>query len=108
MASYIERRKFLATLGGAGAWPVVARAQQPAMPVVGFMNSGSSSGMAFFVTAFRNGLKERPQRRGRISLGRGPTRIGRFSTGTTNDRPTRRAARNRDLTSLSADTARFR
>jgi hypothetical protein len=53
------------------------------MPVVGFMNSGSSSGMAFFVTAFRNGLKERPQRRGRISLGRGPTRIGRSSTGTT-------------------------
>jgi len=60
MASYIERRKFLATLlGGAAAWPLAARAQQAAMPVVGFVYTGQTSNEPSpFVSAFQQGLRE--------------------------------------------------
>jgi len=59
MASYIRRRKFLATLlGGAAAWPLAARAQQAAMPVVGFLNTRVPGADPHLLAAFRRGLKE--------------------------------------------------
>ena len=58
MASYIRRRKFLATLGGAAVWPLAARAQQSAMPVIGFLSSGTQESDAFRLTAIRRGLNE--------------------------------------------------
>jgi putative ABC transport system substrate-binding protein len=53
MASYIERRKFLATLGGAAAaWPFAARAQQPAMPVIGFLEATTAADSVYRVSGF--------------------------------------------------------
>src|SRR5262245_34760702 len=58
MASYIGRRKFLATLGGAAAWPLAARGQQPAVPVIGFIGGSSAENSVKRLEAFRKGLRE--------------------------------------------------
>jgi putative ABC transport system substrate-binding protein len=54
----MRRREFIAGLGSAAAWPVLARGQQPQMPVVGFLRSVSFADAADLVAAFREGLKE--------------------------------------------------
>src|SRR5262245_48946176 len=59
MASYIGRRNFIATLGGAAAaWPLAARAQQPTIPVIGFIRNTTRDDSADLLKAMHEGLRQ--------------------------------------------------
>jgi putative ABC transport system substrate-binding protein len=61
----MDRREVVALVGGAVAWPLVAQAQQPAIPVIGFLSSASPDPYAYVVSAFRQGLSETDHVEGR-------------------------------------------
>src|SRR5262249_724092 len=58
LSRHTRRRAFITLLGGAAAWPLAARGQQPPMPVVGFLRDATAAGSEFMVNGLRKGLAE--------------------------------------------------
>jgi hypothetical protein len=58
LGEYMQRREFITLLGGATAWPLAARAQQPAMPALGLLYGGTFDGLGYLLPAFRQGLRQ--------------------------------------------------
>jgi putative tryptophan/tyrosine transport system substrate-binding protein len=54
----MRRRNFIALLSGAAAWPLAARGQQPAIPIVGYLSASSPVNRVHLVSAFRRGVRE--------------------------------------------------
>lgn len=64
----MKRREFIAVLSAAAAtWPLAARAQQPAMTIIGYLNASTPDGYSDQLSALRQGLKESVLRRGRVT-----------------------------------------
>jgi len=83
----MRRREFLGMLGVGAAWPRVARAQ-PAMPVIGFLDSRPPDGMTERVRAFRQGLSERVRQAGQSGCMPFQSDAGGSSLGTALNSPT--------------------
>jgi hypothetical protein len=89
----MRRRDFITLLGGAVAWPVAARAQQPILPVIGMINAGTRETAAYRVAAFQQGLRDLGYVEGRDVTIEYRWAEGRYATMLDDRRPAASSAR---------------